>query len=180
MYINVYKCIILNNQKTLDKVDISLNCSNYFCEEGKIEANIADEKNILDKAIDIKIIKQDSANIVIKGKISNLGYLAEALNISDKIGDGSIVIDIAGNGQGLNPNFKGNINLDKSITFYESKQIKDLTKDGLFSKIKDKIFANNKVIVAAFFGHFKTFNMTHCTSYSTVHHLYSIKSLKIS
>jgi len=140
------KKLILNNQKTLDKVDISLNCSNYFCEEGKIEANIADEKNMLDKAIDIKILKQDSENIVIKGKINNLGYLAEALNISDKIGDGSIAIDIVGNGQGLNPNFKGNINLDKSITFYESKQIKDLAKDSLFSKIKDKIFANNKVI----------------------------------
>jgi hypothetical protein len=140
------KKLILNNQKALDKVDISINCSNYFCEDGKIEASISDEKNVLDKAIDIKIIKQDSENIAIKGKINNLGYLAEALNISDKIGDGSIDIDISGNGQGLNPNFKGNINLEKSITFYESKQIKDLAKDNLFSKIKDKIFANNKVI----------------------------------
>lgn len=143
------KKLSLFHDKNLADVAVNLDCNNNFCYNGTILANYYGQNdNKANSIIDIKINSSSPDRAKITGNVNNVGYLVDGFDLSDKISDGDFAINIdaenIGNGKMA---MKGNVDLVKSITIYNSKEIKDLAKNDLFSRIKDQIFANEKLII---------------------------------
>ncbi len=133
--------VFLVNKKSLRKLSVNFNQANGFLYSlgakalygNKQTFNFASDKNSKDQ-------------LDILGKISDVGYLAEGLAISDKISSGNAKIKITQDSVNNKPILNGQVEINNNITFYESNTTKRLEKNNLFSSVKDKIFSNNKTI----------------------------------
>jgi len=133
--------VFLVNKKSLRKLSVNFNKNNGMLYSLGARACYGNKQNF-----DFSSDKTSKNQLDILGKISDVGYLAEGLAISDKISSGNAKIKIAQEITNNKPIFHGQVEIDNDITFYESNATKRLEKNNLFSTVKDKIFSNNKTI----------------------------------
>lgn len=139
--VNLARVDLLKN-KFLRNVILNASCAKGLCYRGALVLNY----NAKD-SIDIKLSKSDKENSsLISGKISQIGYLAEGFGIYNLIAGGNAKIKAVNSVQNNKAVFKGEIEVDEDITFFENDAVKKLSKDNLFAKIKDKIFSSEKTI----------------------------------
>jgi hypothetical protein len=148
--INIDK-IYLQRDKILSDVKLKTDCQTpVSCRSinGKFNnGEKPDSKNFASIDFKTKKITQDSN--LITGKIINLGELSDILNLSKTIGGGDL--DFRGEAFVLNDSIKlkTEIKLEKELTVYNNSEIKKIAKDSIIDNIKDKIFANNKIILSS-------------------------------
>ncbi|MFM7702155.1 MAG: hypothetical protein ACKO6C_01670, partial [Alphaproteobacteria bacterium] len=137
----------LKNKTLYNNVLGNLSCQNHICKSGSFLASLNKGKNQV-KNIALKINKnpkKDKANeYILSGQIADVGTLVEALDISNLIGDGNVKIDITQKLIDNKLNLEGSIKSTSEITIYENQKVKKLSKDNLYSKVKDKIFSSEK------------------------------------
>lgn len=135
------KKLLLANNKSIRGLNISLDCDNKLCHTGLVDG-FYDQKDY----ISLKIFQKSSDSAEVKGRITNIGYLSEALNISNKVSSGKADIDLINKIIDGNQITEGEINIENGITIFESAEVKRLSTDTLFSTVKDKIFSSEKII----------------------------------
>ncbi len=128
----------LLNKRFLRNFYLSLQCNNGLCTRGLLKANY-DKKDSLNFKID-----KASENYSINGQISDLGYIAEGLGISNLLAGGDAKIQIEHYAADKKPVFKGSLIIDDDITIFENESVKKLNKNTLFSQVRDKIFSSEK------------------------------------
>ncbi len=133
--------LLLSDNKLVKSFYLSLDCYKGFCSKGVVRGNY-DQKEYLNLQIDKKPNKNSSD---INGRITDIGYLAEALSISDKVLGGDAKVNLTNKFVNGNSFFGGEITIENDITIFETATVKKLAKDNLFSKIKDKIFSSEKI-----------------------------------
>jgi hypothetical protein len=146
--------LYLANNKSLNNFSLSLKCLKNICFRGGVYA-VFNEKKFINLRI-FKNLKENFSNLV--GRISDVGYLAEAFGISNVIADGDVEFEVKNYQKNKKPLFSGSIDLKGNITIFENNNFKKLSSDSLFSSIKDKIFSNNKTTFAAAKIDFEYFN----------------------
>lgn len=129
----------LNRKKSLKSLYLFLSCKKSFCGNLVLKANSGDKQilNISSKSSEAKAV-------AIEGKIGDIGYLAEAFGFSNTISGGNAKIKLLSSVDGNSNKIQGSIIVDEDITFYENAAVKRLAKNDLFSKVKDKIFSQDK------------------------------------
>ncbi len=135
--------VLLVNKKYLNKLYLSLNYVNGIFYNSTIKTNYSKQQSLNLYTTERKP-KENFTTII--GAVTDVGYLAEGLNISDTIFGGSAKIKITNQITNTLPTFIGEVKIDNDITFYENNITKLLAKNTLFSTIKDTIFSNNKTI----------------------------------
>ena len=135
--------VLLVNKKYLNKLYLSLNSVDGVLYNSIIKTNYG-KQQIIDLSTTERKAKENFTTII--GAITDVGYLAEGLNISDTISGGSAKIKITNQITNGLASLIGEIKIDNDITFYENNTTKSLAKNTLFSTIKDAIFSNNKTI----------------------------------
>ncbi len=148
--INISK-IYLQRDKILGDVRLKTDCQTpVSCRSINVKFNNGekpDSKNFA--AIDFKTKKITQDRNLITGKIINLGELSDILNLSKTIGGGDL--DFRGETFVINDSIKlkTEIKLEKELTIYNNSEIKKIANDSIIDNIKDKIFANNKIILSS-------------------------------
>ena len=133
--------LILLSNKSVKNFSLSLNCDKGFCNRGSLKGNYS-KKQVLN----LRAFKKPQENFVtIDGEVPDVGYLAEALGISNKVSGGSIKVKMTNKLVGKKPLLEGEIEIDDNITIYETAAVKRLSSNSLFSQIKDKIFSQEKI-----------------------------------
>ncbi len=135
--------VLLVNKKSLNQLYLSLNSADGIFYNSNAKASYSKQQS-LDLATILRKPKENFSTIT--GSISDVGYLAEGLNISDTISGGNAKIKITNQVENGAPIFVGEVKIDNDITFYENNATKRLASNNLFSTVKDKIFSNNKTI----------------------------------
>ncbi len=138
--ISVYSSIskiYLANKKVLRNFKANFSCENQICYRGYVNSILQNSV----AAIDFKI-----QNYLISGKVFNIGYILEGLNISNKISGGIAKINVEQSFKNSKATYLGNVKIKNELIFYENNLTKKLDKDDLYSKVKDKIFSNNKTV----------------------------------
>jgi hypothetical protein len=126
--------------KYLKNLKLDLSCISGFC--SKISARASYEKK---NFFDIRTFKDSaSSEILLKGRITDAGYLAEGLGISNVVSLGDIKISAKTFVKNKEQVFAGDLKIDEGITIYENASVKRLAKNTLFLQIKDKIFSSEK------------------------------------
>jgi hypothetical protein len=135
------KRVYLTNNSILRNFSMSVLCGKKTCYKGSVNAFYQKTEKEL---INLSINKEKKENkYFVSGKVNDIGYVAQMLNLSNKISSGKARIKI--NQIDISKyNYSGVVEINNDITFYESDAIKKIEKDDLFSKIKDKIFSNGK------------------------------------
>ncbi len=130
----------LLKNKVLHNLYLSLNCTKGLCEKGLLKANY-NKQNFANLRID-----KAEENYLVTGRVTDSGYLAEGLGISDVITGGDAKLKIQHYAIDNKPVLKGTLTIDNEITIYENETVKRFSQNTLFSQIRDKIFASDKTI----------------------------------
>lgn len=130
----------LLRNKYLRNLYLSLRCVNGLCTNGMMKTNY-DKQDFINLRIDKN---EEEQKRTIKGKISDIGYLAEGFGISNIVVGGNADIALEHYAAEKKPVFKGSLSIDNDITFYENETVKRFNKDTLFSQVRDKIFSSEK------------------------------------
>jgi hypothetical protein len=89
--------------------------------------------------------KNDKENeYLIDGQISDAGFVIEGLGLSNLVAGGNTKINIKQNLVNKKLVLDGEIKVNSDITIFENEAVKKLSKDNLFSQVKDKIFSSEK------------------------------------
>ncbi|MBP7710163.1 MAG: hypothetical protein KA100_03750 [Rickettsiales bacterium] len=132
--------LALLHNKSLKNFYLFLSCNSDFCSNGLAKASQGNKQ-----LIDLRAAKNAQENFVeISGRINDVGYVAEAFGISTTISGGVAEVKLQSKMLNKNQAFEGLVTIDDEITFYETARVKRLASNDLFSKIKDKIFSNEK------------------------------------
>ncbi|MDX2082502.1 MAG: DUF3971 domain-containing protein [Rickettsiales bacterium] len=135
--------LLLANSKSIKNFYVNLKCANQLCYSGLIKGNY----NKKQQSINIKLSKKLSEDFsVINGQISDVGYLAEAFDISNIIAGGDAKLNLQSRIINKKPVLAGEITINDNVIIYENPSVKRLASNDLFSKIRDKIFSNDKTI----------------------------------
>ncbi len=130
----------LLRKKIFNRVNLNLNCLGGICQAGNLNANISKQKNIA-----LKIQKNPkNEEYLIDGQINDLGFLIEALGLSNLVAGGNAKINIKQNLVNKKLVLDGEIKVSSDTTIFENEAVKKLSKDNLFSQVKDKIFSSEK------------------------------------
>ncbi len=130
----------LLRKKIFNRVNLNLNCLGGICQAGNLNANISKQKNIA-----LKIQKNPkNEEYLIDGQINDLGFLIEALGLSNLVAGGNAKINIKQNLVNKKLVLDGEIKVSADTTIFENEAVKKLSKDNLFSQVKDKIFSSEK------------------------------------
>lgn len=130
--------VLLRNKKRLRNFYIYLKCAQNSCQNISAKGSYGKKQSI-----NFSTTKK-SKDIQIDGRITDIGYLAEGLGISDAIALGDAKIKLKNKEDGKRKFIEGEIVINNDVTFYENAAIKKFAKNDLFSQVKDKIFSNNK------------------------------------
>ncbi len=157
--------IQLQNNKKLNRLSANLVCNQNFCSSGQIQAGY-----LRGKSLEINIGKtKERTQQQIDGYIQEIGYLAESLDLSKLVNGGDVKFKFkqklensafvqeklnknssfqfsSSTNQSMLPRLDGEITLENPITIFENESVKKLSKNTLFSKIRDQIFASEKTI----------------------------------
>lgn len=132
--------ISLLRNKSVKNLYLSLSCKNGFCGSGIAKGNYGKKQ-----LFDLRTVKNPADNSnMIEGRVFDIGYLAEALGLSNTVSGGEAEIKIQNKIVKKKQVFAGQITVDEDVTIYENAVVKRLSKNDLFSQVKDKIFSNDK------------------------------------
>lgn len=130
----------LLRKKFLKNFNFFLNCQKGLCPELSASANYGKLH-----VINIQATKKPKENYaIIDGNITDIGYLAEGLGISNIISDGNVRINLKQNVIDKKILIEGKVEIDDDITIFENETVKKFAKDNLYSQIKDSIFSSDK------------------------------------
>jgi hypothetical protein len=130
----------LLHKKIFNRVNLNLNCQGGICQAGNFNANIFKQRNVA-----LKIQKNPkNEEYLIDGQISDAGFVIEALGLSNLVTGGNAKINIKQNLVNKKLVLDGEIKISSDITIFENEAVKKLSKDNLFSQVKDKIFSSEK------------------------------------
>ena len=133
----------LFGKKILNRFNLKLNCDDGICKSGALNGIIAKQKNIALK-IQKNLKNEKSEEYLIDGQIDDAGFVIEALGISNLISNGIAKVNIRQNLVDKKLVLDGEIKIISDITIFENESVKKLSKNSLFSQIKDKIFSSEK------------------------------------
>jgi hypothetical protein len=128
---------------------------NSLCKYGNIYANfypnITQQKTPKKadiKTVNLKVKKSlegnKKENYKLEGAIPDIGFIAEALNISKLIRGGDFKVNITQNIVDNKLVLDGEVKSTSDIDIYDNEIVKKLAKDDLFSQVQDKIFSDEK------------------------------------
>ena len=130
----------LLHKKIFNRVNLNLNCQGGICQAGNLNANIFKQRNVA-----LKIQKNPkNEEYLIDGQISDTGFVIEALGLSNLVAGGNAKINIKQNLVNKKLVLDGEIKISSDTTIFENEAVKKLSKDNLFSQVKDKIFSSEK------------------------------------
>ena len=132
--------VLMASNKSLQGLYVALNCKSNFCYNGLVKALYNKKQSI--NLTGLQKPKEDFVSW--NGEITDVGYLAEGLGISNKISAGDAKIELTQKIIDKNSVLAGKIKINNDITIYENARFKRLATNDLFLKIKDKIFSNDK------------------------------------
>lgn len=133
--------LLLANNKFVKDLSVALKCSDQFCYSGSLRASY----NKKQQSASIQIAKKDAEKFAtIDGRITDIGYLAEALGISNIISGGDARLKLQVKSLNKKQLLEGEVIINDSITIFENPTVKRLATNDLFSKVRDKIFSNDK------------------------------------
>ncbi len=138
--------ISLLRSKSLKNFYLFLNCQNNFCKQLVAKSNYGKKQFIDFNTLKSKNSEVQNNVVVIEGRISDVGYLAEAFGISNTVSAGDAKIKMQNKIIDKKPFLEGSIVVNNSITIYENATTKRLASNNLFSQVKDKIFSSQKII----------------------------------
>ncbi len=160
--------LLLANSKSIRNFYFALKCGNKFCYSGALKGSY----NKKHESLSLRLSKQAQENFSkIEGQITDIGYLAEALGISNVVSGGNANLDLQHKLVAKKPLLEGKINFSDSITIYENHTVKRLASNSLFSKVRDKIFSEDKTIFdsmkmdLSLYGHVLTINSLIANNY---------------
>ncbi len=130
------------DNKLIKKLSLTLNCDNSFCHTGSINGYYGKNESISLRLV--KNFKEMSSNL--DGRITNIGHLADVLGVAKIMSGGSTSVRLQNKFINNKNVIGGKITIDDELTVYESETVKRFAKDTLFSKIRDKLFASEKII----------------------------------
>lgn len=130
----------LMNKKNISNFTLKADCRLPFCYSINSSGFFGKELGFNIKNPQVK--KDFFSNIEVN--IFDIGYLAEALGISELVSDGSAKINLKQKNVDNKKIFYGNLDLKNKVTVYENEKIKKLAKDPLYSQVKKDIFTENK------------------------------------
>ncbi len=135
--------LFLANAKAIKNFALNLKCQDQLCTSGFLKGSY----NKKEQSLSLQISKKNEENFAhIDGQITDVGYMAEALGISNVISGGSVNLKLLHSVVDKNPTISGNISFYDSIVIYENPTVKKLATNSLFSKVRDKIFSEDKTI----------------------------------
>ena len=135
--------LLLANAKAIKNFALGLKCVNQFCYAGAAKGSY----NKREESLLVRVNKKPEDNFsTIEAQITDIGYLAEALGISKLISGGNAVVKVQNKIVNKKLVLEGEVTLKDSITIYEKPAVKLLATNDLFSKVRDKIFSNEKTI----------------------------------
>lgn len=137
---SVRRLDLLQN-KFFRNYSLSLNCDK-ICLSGFAKATYGNKQMM--NFIIAKNPKNDFSTI--EGRISDVGYLAEGLGISNVVSGGDVKVKMQHKILKDKAILEGEVDLKEKITIFETPTVKRLSKDTLFSSVKDKIFSSEKTI----------------------------------
>lgn len=130
----------LMNNKSLQNFYLFLNCQDGLCYKGVIKGGRADKKFI---SLDLVKNPQEDFSII-AGDVIDVGYLIEALGLSNTISADKAKIKIINKSVNKKLILEGEIIIDSDVIIYENTAVKRLASDDLYSQIKDAIFSEKK------------------------------------
>ena len=133
----------LSSKKIINRLNLNLNCIEGICKSGALTGNIAKQKNITLK-IQKNLKNEKSEEYLIEGQIDDAGFIIEALGISTLVSNGNAKVNIKQNLVNKKLVLDGEIKVNSDITIFENESVKKLSKNSLFSQVKDKIFSSEK------------------------------------
>lgn len=135
--------LLLANSKAVRNFYFALKCSGQFCYSGAVKGSYSKKQ----QSILLHLDKKPEENFArLEGQITDLGYLAEALGIYNLVSGGNAHLKLQHKVVNKKPLLEGVVNFSDSITIYENTAVKRLATNNLFSKIRDKIFSEDKTI----------------------------------
>jgi hypothetical protein len=144
-FANSYAQISLNNVsllrgKSFKSFYAALSCGNDLCYSGLIKASYGKKQ-----FLNLRVSKKAKENFsTIDGRVSDVGYFAEAVGISNVVSAGDAKIKATEKIVANKKVLEGEIEIDNDITIFESATVKRLTKNNLFSQVRDTIFSSEK------------------------------------
>ncbi len=141
----------LMNDKKISNLYAYLECQVNFCRDGLIKANY--DQN---KFINLNLVPNQSQPYSnIKGRITDVSYLAEGLGVTNLLQGGDFEVEATNNLIDNKNKITGKFKALDKVIFFETSKIKDLAQDDLFSQVKDTIFASGKTIFSNMSGEFE-------------------------
>lgn len=135
--------LLLANSKAIKNFALGLKCANQFCYAGAAKGSY----NKREQSLNLHLTKKPEDKFAtLEGQITDVGYLAEALGISKIVAGGNANLKLQNKIVDKKPLLEGQVTFDDSITIYENPAVKRLATNDLFSKVRDKIFSNDKTI----------------------------------
>jgi len=136
-----FKHVDLMKNKSLRNLSMTLECGD-ICTSGVARASYANKQML--NFIIAKAPKNDFSTI--EGRVTDVGYLAEGLGISNVVSGGDFKVKMKNKLLDRTAVLEGEAKLNDKITIFESATVKRFAKDTLFSAVKDKIFSSEKTI----------------------------------
>lgn len=133
--------IYLANNKFMRNFYLNAKCYKKICRKLDLKSDYT-----LKKLPFINVFVKNEKNNLIVGRVKDVGYLTEALAISKQISFGDAKIEIKQGEKDSEHFYKGEVNIDNKIVFYDNPYLKKFEKDDLYSKVKDKIFSDGKTV----------------------------------
>ena len=132
--------LLLRRNKSLKNFYLFLGCKDNFCSKAVAKGSYGQQQILSLNATK----KPKDEFVTIEGRVSDIGYLAEAFDISNIVSGGDATIKLTSKMLDKKQVFEGEIEVDSDITIYENQAVKKLATNDLFSQVKDKIFSNDK------------------------------------
>jgi hypothetical protein len=140
------KNLLLLNGKSIKDFSLFTSCRNNFCYNGFLSGNYGKQQSLNLRSSKKTRDQKDKAEIFVNidGRITDVGYLAEAFGISNVISSGDAKVSLRNKIVNKKQVLEGEVVIDNDITIYENAAVKKLAKNNLFSQVRDKIFSNDK------------------------------------
>jgi hypothetical protein len=133
----------LLNKKIINRFNLNVACEDGICKSGALNGNISKQKNMALR-IQRNLKNEKSEEYLIDGQINDAGFIIEALGISNLVTGGNAKINIRQNLINKKLVLDGDIKINSDIIIFENEAVKKLSKNNLFSQVKDKIFSSEK------------------------------------
>lgn len=140
--IKISRADLLRN-KFIKNFSLTLNCVNGFCYNVSSKANYG-----TGQFFTLNTEKKPKENFtMLNGHFSDVGYLVEGLGVSNVVGGGYVRAMLKQSVRDNKTLLAGEVYVKDQVTIYDNPAVKKLASNSLFSKVRDKIFSSDKVVL---------------------------------